>query len=277
MRYAIAASVAIALGMAVGMVPFVNMHLHWSFCFVLPVSGLFLGAGLGWVQFKMLRVTQARLTGPAILVLASAGAAGYLATDVGVYLTMVVPAGEPGAEPAPLREVVGFADYMSFRLAGSTLSRPGKDDAIEMGRTGTTITFVVDMLGALIGTGGILFSLRSDNPFCERCRRYQDAGTKVERSLGVTPTDADLRWGQLSEVAATGGYDALAGMVLDLPPVGPESTLKLTVAEMICQGCTQGTLLGSVQRRTGKKAWDLVQALYFRAASEEGQAPRLDG
>lgn len=276
MRYLFAAMMSVSLGVAVGMVPFVNEHLHWTFFFVIPISGLCIGAALGWLQFKLLRVTQAKLTKAAILFLSCAGAAGFVATDVGVYLSMSVPAEEPGAEPIPLCQVASFPEYMSYRLSGSTLSHPGKDGEIEIGRTGTTITFLVDLLGAMFGAGCVLFTFGDDSPYCEGCRRYHDVSSKLERALGTTAEEANGRFEQLLESADTGGYDGLTRAMLNLPPLAAESTVKLMTTELVCQGCRKGTLLATVHHRSNKNPWTPIAMQTIRLSSEKGQAPRLE-
>jgi hypothetical protein len=270
-----AAAAALALGVGVGMIPFVNQHLHWSIWLVVPVSGLILGAGLGWVQFQLLRLTDARLTARGVLVVAVAATAGYVATDVGVYLTLSVA--DATGRVIPLREAVGFGEYMSFRLSGTTVSRVGGAGSFDMGRAGTTITFLVDLVGAFVGAAGAALSVADGSPYCDRCRRYQAAGTKAERCLGTDLAEANLQWGGLHAIAAAGDYDGLAGAVLGLPPVDSASVAKITVTEFVCPGCRQGTVLGTVRRREENDAWGPVNGLTLRVPSGEGQAPRLDG
>ena len=63
----------IAAGIGIGATPFVNEYLHWNLWFVIPVSGLLLGAGFGWVQFQIARAFGLHVGGAVASALALGG------------------------------------------------------------------------------------------------------------------------------------------------------------------------------------------------------------
>lgn len=112
MFLAVAAGVALALafGVGVGSVPGLNENLHINLWFVVPISGLIAGMLLGLLQFGAMRALGRPVRGVAVALLALGCAAGYAATEYGVYRSMEIEvADEEGASASVrLSELMGF-------------------------------------------------------------------------------------------------------------------------------------------------------------------------
>ncbi len=171
------------IGFGLGSIPVINQYLHWNIWIIVPVSGLGLGAGLAWIQFFACYLLNQRADSWRIIVLALAASTSYLAIDFGIYHATSIPV--QGVEGVPdgnyrLAELISFPRYMQGRLGSSSLTMPKHEDkSIEIGATGTTVSFLVDLAGAFVAAAGTLLFASSMYPYCGTLRSFQEPGKEA--------------------------------------------------------------------------------------------------
>lgn len=250
-----ACGLAVAAGIGIGAIPFVNENLHWNVWFVIPISGLLLGMGLGFGQFQVARASGARVGVVAAGVLALATSIGYLGTDLGTYWTMTVALEQSDdfeAGEYRVRDLMGFEGYMRARLESASIElRPGRSSSptLELGSTAALTSFFVDALGAWVGAFLALFGSSLRAPYCLRCQRYKRSVGKSELLLDDETAMEDLE--SLQELAERGDYEAVVSLLNEWAkrPPPTAAALKLATDERVCSGCNEATLHCSVVRR----------------------------
>jgi hypothetical protein len=76
---------SLLIGFVLGCIPVVNEHLHWNLWYIVPISGLALGALIGRIQFGICYRVNQKVAGVVIVVLAAAAMVGYATVDYGTY------------------------------------------------------------------------------------------------------------------------------------------------------------------------------------------------
>ncbi len=271
--------VAIAAGVGIGCIPVVNENLHWNIWFVVPISGFVLGLGFGWLQFGVAWKLGTSVRGMTTVLMGAAAVAAYLGTDLGTWLTLIVPvAGVDGIPDGdyPLRELVSFGAYMSANLESSSISGPGSSGggALEFGMMGTTISFFADLAGCAAGAVAGLWSGAGAIPFCERCARYTQREQLQE--IALTEETAVEQLDRLQEIAARGDYGEVVAFLNETAKAAApgQPSLRIHADERVCRGCNQATLLGKVLRKQ-RNEWKEIDELAFRVASSHVDTSRL--
>jgi hypothetical protein len=267
----VSALVSLLAGVLLGAIPFVNRHLHWNFFVIVPVSGLLLGACFGWLQYQTARLLHARIGTLGGIFLTLVGAVSYLATDAGIWATTSVET--DAGKNVPLREVASLAEFIGARLSHSSISTRGR--TVEVGSTVTILTFVVDELGALLGTAALLFGLASSAAYCQRCSRYRKTLLKVEREYPLDEAQSNAHWQGFEQLAKAQQYDELAARVQAMPQLTIASRRKLEAQESACPKCGQTAIALSVSRQE-KDGWS-SDGRSLNAESALGTGARLTG
>jgi hypothetical protein len=267
----VSALVSIVAGVVLGTIPFVNHYLHWNMWVIIPISGLILGAGFGWLQFQIAKVLSSPIGVGAGIFLTLVGGLSYLATDAGIWLTTSVEVDK--GQTVALRDAVSFGEYEAMRFQHSSISTRGRK--VEMGTTGTIITFVVDELGAMAGAAALLFGLASSASYCRRCSRYRKTHLTIERAFPLEGPEADGLWQALTQLAAGPNYPQIAAQLQGLPQLNIATRRKVEVAEAVCPKCGQGELQVNVMRHE-KDSWT-TEGLSIKSESGPNEAPRLSG
>lgn len=280
MRLLLAAAVAMAMGVGIGMIPFVNEHLHWNLWVIVPISGLVLGGLLSVVQFLVLRGLRAKLTTFGIVFLTLTGGLAYFATDYGIYRSLTVPVERGSEQKVRLCDFVSFGDYLSVRTGSSSVGSFSLRHRMhfDVGRVGTTITYVADLAGALLGAGMVLMGCSGSSPYCDRCSRYKSHSGDLERGLPDAPEEAEAWLQQCRRLIAQGSYRDLVAQARALPAVTTETRMKISLNESFCSTCGRGTLWGYVYRRRSEpeQGWDVLPEHDIRLESDPGEAPQLE-
>ncbi len=250
MKLIVAAIVSLVAGVALGAIPYVNGYLHLNLWVVVPIGGLVLGAVFGGIQFATARVLHARIGAMGGLFLMVVGALAYVATDAGVWLTDSFET-EAGQSVA-VRDVVSLPDFLAERLTHSSIRARGR--TLNLGKTATIVSFVVDELGALLGTAAIVFGVGMMASYCARCSRYRKHLVKVDRDYPVDEARAAGYWQSLKGLADAGHYAHLAAQVQALPRLSANSRRKLEAQESACPKCGQVSLEIGLYRAT-KDGW----------------------
>jgi hypothetical protein len=271
LKLIVPALVSVLAGLALGAIPFVNQHLHWSFFVVVPVSGMILGTCFGFLQYRVARLLHVRIGALAGALLTLAGAVSYAASDFGACAA--ASAQTDAGQTVPLREVVSFREFMHERLSRSSLSRRSR--TVELGGTATLENLAVDLLGALLGTAAIVFGLAADAAYCQRCSRYRKDLRKLEREYPLDETRAQSHWQAFEQLAQSQQYAELVAQVQAMPLLSVASGRKLDAQESTCPKCGQPALSLSSLRHD-KEVWTSDgPTLYAEGAVGEG--PRLVG
>lgn len=72
----------------------------------------------------------------------------------------------------PLTEIISFRDYINISLSSSERSGTKINYSYNLGRTGTTTLFIIQLFGLLLGAAIRIFTKRSDELFCDSCNNY---------------------------------------------------------------------------------------------------------
>src|SRR5262249_12607469 len=151
--------VTVLIGFGLGCIPGLKEHFHWKIWFIFPMSGILLGAGLGWTQFFICYALNQVASGWRIVALALTAVASYLAIEFGVYYSTSIPVrGMRGVPDGDYRlaELMSFSQYMLWQLGSSTVTIGDGIKVVELGAAGTTISFLIDLAGAFAAAGGML-------------------------------------------------------------------------------------------------------------------------
>jgi len=269
---------SIAIGYGLGFIPFVNEHLHWNVWLVVPISGLFLGAGIGWIQFWTHSLLRLRIDRATTAVIVAGSCAAYVATDYGIYRSAhVTVVDEITAEERerPLDELMPFTTYMRGRLGSSRLET-GHSSNFELGAFGTTTAFVVDLLGAGLGTLGVITALGFLHPLCRRCSRLK----KKVRAYGILPPSRKEAVEELfRELATLRGEGRHADLVARLHALAKgeqnkKSSLQLGVRELACPSCSEATVLVRVFKKDDQGKWAEASEASF-SSTESPATPAI--
>src|SRR5262245_48810389 len=124
MKLIVPVLISLIIGFGLGSVPGLNEHLHWNLWFIIPISGLMLGMGLGWTQFFICFVLNQVVSGWRIALMALAASASFVAIDFGIYRSTSIPvkgvAGMPDGQYR-IADLVSFPQYMQWRLGSSSV------------------------------------------------------------------------------------------------------------------------------------------------------------
>lgn len=276
-KVAVPLLLSLGLGFGLGCIPLVNEHLHWNIWFVVPVSGLLVGLTLAWVQFQSSYVLDLSISGRSLALLALTAMAGYGLTDYGVYLTSSIALKDASGIPDgqyPLRALISFSDYMSWRLSGSSVSSlRSRGVVFHMGAPGTTVTYVADLLGALLGAAGTLLTLKEKYPFCSRCDRYKKRDRVYEVVFEYDEALAKEVFGKIAEVSDKQSYEELVSCLRDLSERYRSSrgNVKIRADQRYCPTCREATVVGNVYRLDRRKEWKEVDDLKWTFTSQPGQ------
>ena len=274
-------ALAIAAGVGLGSTPILNENLHLNIWFAIPVSGGIIGALLALTQFGVMRAMGRPVRGAVIGLLALSCAVGYVSTEVGIYVSTAIDIEDESGEVhagVPLRELVTFREYLDVALSSSSYESTRGGGAIEYGRTGTTITWGIDVLGSFIVAFFVLMTMAAKSPFCRRCDAYKKENQRLEMVF-----DADQAMEALDQIHASVAGCDYAGLLSVLTeaskheaPLQEEQVIRVSVDERVCPSCNEATLLGMVERSAGGRGdWEEASDLAFRLDSATGETARL--
>lgn len=267
----------ILVGIALGAVPVVNEHLHWMLWYVIPITAFAFGMLVGWAQFRAAFLLNIRLRSAAVLLVALGCTAGYGATDFGIYLTTSVPIeGVEGVEDGEyaLRDILSFGEYMRTRLDSTTMSSlKRRDESTDFGSTGTKVFFVIDLLGAFLGSLGILMVMAGESTFCEPCGAYRRRTAKLNLPLAGDDAEVQNAVEQLHALANQGSYGDVAAHLKTLS-ADESAPVKVVAEERQCRDCGGLSLIAKVERKEGNE-WKPVEGLHYVLESQRMEPSRL--
>ncbi|MHC4567076.1 MAG: hypothetical protein ACYTE3_15135 [Planctomycetota bacterium] len=263
----------IVLGFVLGIIPFVNEHLHWNLYIFIPVSGLIFGAGLGCVCFWICFGLNQRIRILSTAILAISAAVGYVAVDYGIYRSTYVTIQDVEGMPDgqyKVSELVSFREVMRFALGSSSISAIGGDE-FEMGPAATTISYVVDLIGALAGSAGILFACSRRYPYCEKCSRFKTRQKKYQIAFQFDEKVADQVSSTIRDLAGRSDYEGIISYFEKLSESfpGTKGNIRIHIDHRHCLVCREGTVLGRAYQRV-RRGWKEVDGLRFAVVSEPG-------
>jgi hypothetical protein len=271
---------AVAAGIGLGSIPMVNENLHWNIWVVVPVSGALVGVAFGAIQFQVVRLLDTAVRSGMAAILAVGCMAGYAATEVGIYYTDEIEVVDSRGRTEgihPIRSVMSFEDYLDRSLAGSSYGGgPNDRSGVSYERTGTMITWAVDLGGALLASFFTLLGFAGQAPFCNDCDRYKKPNQKLKIVLAHDPATELLD--ALHERVAQSDYAGLITVLIEgdknIEPPKSDQAFRIQADERVCPGCSSATVMGTVEVN-GKKGWAVVNELEFRLASQPGETARL--
>ena len=255
------AVIAYLIGFGIGCIPFVNEYLHWNIWFIIPISGLLLGVLFGAIEFYLSYFMDVKVEAWGIFLLTAAAVFGYVAIDYGVYTVSTIEI--TGAQGVPsgtyrIRDLLAFTDYMKWLLGGSVVGTIGGAGSFEMGAAGTTISYIADLIGALLGSAGALLACTDRYPYCPRCKIYKKSAKKYEF---IVENESVLSLGILADIKKF--IDS--GKITDLIDYCETNSIqytgtgaaKLVIDLRICRKCEDISIVGRVYRfKKGNWDWD---------------------
>jgi len=243
--------ISVGLGFVLGCIPFVQNWLHWNFWFVIPISGLVYGLIVGYSSFKLLHILNCRASGAVILILVISAAAGFAAIDLGRYLTYVVD-GRNG-------QVVRIAAVMSFfEFLGPQFKNFWH-----------SLSYVVDLLGAMAAAFGAILVGADDNPYCARCNRYKSKETEFEVLLDGEEI-ANKLFAEITVLIEDGDYPAFRDFCVALQEQGNPAAgvVKVTFDERKCAACEARTMFGVFEFVDDEGDWSENSDFKFTMTSD---------
>lgn len=268
----------VAAGFGLGCVPFLNEHLHWNVWVVVPISGLFIGAGLAWIAFWAHAFLGVAMT-PALRIAACASVVvGYFATNFGAYYTTPIAVhGVQGIADGEytLSQLVPLGEFLKMVFGESTIGRGSA--SLHFGAAATVVSSLVDLAGAGLAGFGVLRSLEFVHPLCRGCSRLM----KLVRKFGIRPPSRKESLEELFRTIRThvegGDHPALTKYLYGLARAGQnaKSALRISVHERACAGCRETSTIVRVFKKNERRQWieDRGLAHSLRSSAEEGGAP----
>lgn len=268
LKIAFVVLMAIAFGFILGYIPVLNEHLHWNLWYVVPISGLLFGIAAGGMQFAACYKMNQPVSRFLLIYLSFAAAIGYLSVDYGIYRSIridVKDAENMEDGTYALSDLISFWQYTRMNLGNSSVKTRYGTDSIEFGTVGTTVSYIADMLGALLGAGGTLVVCRQTHPFCAKCQKYKKRERYYDLMLKFEQTLADEILSGIHAQMKEGTYLHIVAHLQDLAGkhADKKGDLRIAVDQRCCPVCYEATFLGSVHRKKGND-WNEVSELKFQ-------------
>ncbi len=266
----IAASIAIGYGL--GATPVLNENLHWNLWFIIPVSGLLLGMLLGWMQFFGAYALNLNIQTGTGWALAAAATTAYLATELGIYNTMIIPVA--GVEGLPdgdyrLSELFSLNDYIALTLGASSFEGRGSMD-LEFGGVATKLTYAVDVIGCFAAAFVTRQMLAASYPYCVRCAQYKKRDTIFEAQMPANDETSD-KFNSLFDLMTGSNYHQVVSFLKDLSlKTDKDGEVKITADQRFCANCREASIVGRVYKLDGND-WDEIDELAFQFDSQPGE------
>lgn len=262
--------VSLLVGFILGSIPWLNEHLHWNLWFVIPVSGLLFGMLVGWLGFELCYLLHAKVAAAGIALLAVSAVLGYIAVDVGIYFQQSVAV--EGIEGIPdgeytFSELMSLGQYFQMRLGSSEITTRGGFNVVEFGATGTIVSFVVDMLGAMAGAAGVAFGLAELRPYCNRCGRFKRRTRKLRLMLQNNVQASEVQT-NLKQFVRANDYPGMVAYIRQISPQfgGSNGKFRIDIDQRHCPACREATLIGRVYR-LDKGSWSEIESQRFNLSS----------
>lgn len=145
----------------------------------------------------------------------------------------------------------------------------GVSQPFQIGTVGTTLSFLLDLLGS--GAGAVLAHLLliSRFPFCSQCKRYKKRQRYYRILLAVDQSEVKTLLLSIARFCALQDYPGLSQSLLQLQSDhhSADASIMVTADDRICPGCRETTVLGKVYRKTEKGEWDEIPQLAFSLTS----------
>lgn len=270
MKFLLLIVVTVLIGLGLGATPGLNEYLHWNIWVIIPVSGMMLGMALGWLQFFGAFAMNLKIQGGVAWMLATAAAAAYFATEIGVFFTMSIPvAGVDGLPDGDygLSQLFTFREYLALTLEST--SYEGRA-SVEYGSSATKITYLVDIV-ACFGTAFVTRLVVSDSyPYCGRCNLYKRRDTKFEVVMQAGDK-AEESFSSLLNLIADQNYQQIISYLKELSGKSiKDGDVMITADQRFCTSCKEASIVGRVSQNNGRE-WAEIGELAFQFDSQPGE------
>lgn len=271
----VALPISLVLGFVLGSIPGLNDYLHWNLWYVIPVSGLLFGLAAGWLLFELCFLLHAKVNGAAIAVIGLSVVLGYIAVDVGIYYQKSIDVtGIEGLSDGKykLSELMTLGQFFQMQLGSSTIESRHGNQVLEMGATGSTLSYLADLVGALLGAAGLAFGMADLRPYCNRCRRYKRRTEKLSLMLQNNVQASEVQT-NIKGFVRSNDFAGLSAYVEQVAPqlAGSTGKFKIDMDWRHCPRCRQTTVIGRVYRQD-RKGWSEMDNQRFSLSSESSEA-----
>lgn len=216
-----------------------------------------------------------------LLTLSLAAMVGYALVDYGIYFSTSIHL--KGVEGLPegdykLSDLISFWDYMAWRLGSSTISTRHGAKLLQMEAAGTTLSYIIDLAGSLLGALGSLFICTDKYPYCDRCFQFKRREKKYQVTFKYEENLAQEVFVRISELIQGQIYKDIVSYFRELSDRHHEKkgNVRITVDQRFCRRCREASIIGKVYRLKGSE-WDEVSDLSFSFTSQPGEHSSLMG
>lgn len=259
-------------GYCIGATPGLNENLHWNLWFIIPVSGVILGMAVGFLQFYTAYAVNLKISSGSAWMFAAAAAFAYLATEFGIYNSMMLPVdgvdGMPSGEYA-LSALFTFGDYIALTLSSTSYEGQGSAD-YEYGGAATKLTYAVDVIACFGAAYMTRAALVQKYPYCERCGLYKKRDSRFEAKM-PTGDAAATSFDTLLQLLEKRNYGNIVSFLKELAGQSDkDGDVMITADQRFCPTCKEASIIGRVFKNNGRD-WDEVDDLAFRFDSRPGE------
>ena len=271
-------SVTITAGYGIGCVPDLHDFLHLSILMVVPIGGVIYAMFSCVIVFVSCYFLNIKVSRWSWLFMAVFIMFGYTVADFGSYRTGLVPVvGVQGYSDGDYQaaELMSFFEYMKLQLGSSVIQSRSGGHTLELGSTGTTVTYLVNIGAAFLGSLAMLAVLADMYPFCSRCFIYKKLEKKYELFwLGNIKTFDEIL-AQINFLIENKDYRGLSMIIPKTARVQQyikekDALFQISVDQRYCALCREATILGDVFIRENGQ-WELSNSRKFTFSSQQGE------
>jgi len=145
-----------------------------------------------------------------------------------------------------------------------------------MGAVGTTLSYVIDLSGALLGSLGALLIFTDKYPYCDRCSQFKRREKKYEVVFPYEENLAQEIFAKISELIQRQTYQDIVSYFRDLSEKhhDKKGNIKITADQRFCRQCREASIVGKAYRKKGSE-WSEVRDLSFSFTSQPGEHSSL--
>ena len=216
---------SLALGLVLGLIPFVQDPLYWVILWIIPLSGLVYGVLAGMISFKLLKFLNGKATPTTLWLLVIAAAAGFAAIDAGRYLTHITR--------NPMEQGISLFEYIVFV------------QGLNQGWY-YPVLYSLQLLGAAVSSWGVLLAGFAENPYCDTFRRYKSQEEQFDVFLSGDDSTARKLFAEIQLFSDEQDLTGLREFAQELREhsVVENAEMKIEFDERRCHSCEARTIFG---------------------------------
>jgi hypothetical protein len=271
------AAATLGLGFLIGTAGSTRHSLDGLALFMIPAGGWSVGLVIGALQSLATRVLQVGLTLARVSLFAILSASAWFVAEYGFYATQQAEITDPSGNVRflPIHDALNFGEYLHQRLASSEYQSKDHDWMTEsFDRTGTTIFFVLDHIGASVGALVILLVFRASTIYCTPCQRYYRKLKRLVVDSDLSPADLAPKIEHLKSVALETPSASFLASILSFQHSAGSQSMRTRCVILLkqCRSCSSACVACTVSHRNYKGEFQQIPALGFTVAKQGNEA-----